>query len=168
LALAGVSTRSSLSNHPGNLILASVSQHEREVFLARNVPLEPLWTAASAAAAGESSVLMVDLCGAFYIDGASMCTGVNGSLRVTDWSSFSSDLAELQVSHVIAPTVLVASGTRPHGNGAGSVSVLVAEQTDEMVARLLRERGQLLATAADWGLYRLTPPDDEAPSDSVG
>jgi hypothetical protein len=167
--LAGASTRSSLRDHPRNLIAASVSERERDLFLARNVPLGPLWTAAGEASApGKTSVLMVELCGAFYVDGASMCTGVNGSLRVTDWSSFSHDLAELRVSHVIAPTVLVTSGTRPHGNGAGSVSVLVAEETDEMVSRLLRERGELLATAADWSLYRLTPLDDETTSVADG
>ena len=65
-------------------------------------------------------------------------------------------LNALGIGYVIAPTALATGGPRPpDGNGAGSVGFLARDDTYAMVSRLLQERGQLVTTANDQGLYRI-------------
>jgi hypothetical protein len=79
-------------------------------------------------------------------------------LRLSNWDDFSHDLSELRIGYVIAPTAFATGGPRPDdGNGAGTVGFLTRDQTYTMVSRLLKERGELVATSNDQGLYRLTP-----------
>ena len=58
---------------------------------------------------------------------------------------------------VACGTALATGGPRPSdGNGTGGVGVLTRDGTYAMVSRLLAERGELVATANDQGLYRLS------------
>jgi hypothetical protein len=151
--------RTGVRDEPVELLAASVDADRREDALRRLVPLSPLYEAASEDSGPDGAVLMTYLCGGFYVDGPSMCTEfLQDSLRLSDWDDFNSDLDELGITHVIAPTALATGGPRPDdGNGAGSVGFLARDDVYAMVSRLLRERGELIATELDQGAYRIVP-----------
>jgi len=157
LVLVAIELRSDLKGHPADLVAASMSDDRREEFLLDKIPLLPLVREANDDSASDSAVLMTDICAGFYIDGPLMCTGFNGSLRVSDWEAFSHDVTALHITDVITPTIVAEGGVRSHGNGAGAVSFLLGEQTDAMISRLLQERGELRSSVNGWSHYRLTP-----------
>lgn len=156
--LAAGEIRSGVRDSPGELIAASVDARHRDQVLQERFYLSPLYTAASNDSKGNAAVLLTYGCAGFYIDGPSMCTEfLQNSLRLSDWDDFNHDLRALDIGYVIAPTALANGGPRPDdGNGAGSVGFLARDGIYTMVSRLLKERGQLVTSARDQGLYRLT------------
>lgn len=161
LLIAG-DVRSGLRDEPGEFVAAAVDAGERDELLDQRFPLVPLVRLASEDAGPGEAVLMTDICGAFYVDGPAMCTGFSDSLRMSSWDDFIHDIDELGITRVMAPTVLEAGGRPPGANGAGSVSVLMIEDTYDMIARLIQERGEQIGPTVDgWGVYRIAPATTE-------
>ena len=79
------------------------------------------------------------------------------TLRFTSWEHFTADLGSLGVGYVIAPTAIVSEPASLPIGTTGAVSNLVAADEIEVLSRLLRERGEALATAADYSLFRIDP-----------
>lgn len=155
--LIAMTTRDGLRDQPMQYVRAVVDDQRRDDFLVSRIPILPLtWMADERTAPGDA-VLFTDLCFGFYVDGASLCTGLSDALRLSSFEDFDHDVAEMRITHVVAPLALTTGGQPDFGNGAGSVSVIVAEQTYAMVARLLEERGRQVATIDDWGLFELEP-----------
>jgi hypothetical protein len=161
VVLVAVQIRAGLRDEPGSLIAASVDSTEREQVLRERLRLSPLYDVANADADRGDAVLFTYGCGAFYFDGPSLCTDFpQDSLRLSDCDDFNTDLRDLGVAYVVAPTALATGGPRPSdGNGAGSVGFLTRDGTYAMVSRLLQERGELLATVDDQSVYRLAPAE---------
>ena len=155
--LIASTTRDGLRDEPMQYVRATFDDQRRDDFLVSRIPILPLtWMADERTAPGDA-VLFTDLCFGFYVDGPSMCTGLSDALRLSSWEEFNQDIDELRITHVLAPLALTTGEQPDFGNGTGSVSVIVAEQTYSMVARLLEERGRAVATLDDWGLFELSP-----------
>ena len=131
-------------------------------FLQRRLPLYPLYERANLLPA-DSKVLLSTYCGGFYVDRTTYCAeSVQDSLRLTAWNHFMADVTRLGVTHVFAPTKLLAAvqagqfATRTTiAPGQGSVSEIYRAQQNEFVGRLLKDHGRLLATASDTSLYEV-------------
>jgi hypothetical protein len=121
------------------------------------VPLLPLLVEANAGTTGNESVMTAYWCGGFYVDGPSLCAEtLDSTLGMSDWDKFNRMIAEQHVAYVVAPTEL-GNGTRPPDVGARSVTFLARADEYAVISRLLRERGELLATQLDQSLYRIRP-----------
>ena len=158
LVLSVREVRPWLDNDPGSRIAASVDSRARERISRKLLPLASIYEAANAAADEDETVLMGFGCGGFYLDGPSVCADtLETSLRMGDWDDFNDDLDRLGVRYVIAPTFVADGKPLPPLVSARAVADLVREEEYDSLSRLLEERGQLMATAADFGLYRLAP-----------
>jgi hypothetical protein len=147
-----------LGFRPADFVAASVDDDRRADLAEDLVPLLPVLRAASDDAAGRGTVMMTHNCNGFYIDGPNLCiAGLENSVRLSSWDEFERDLADLGVTHVVAPAALADGSELYEGNGAGSVGYLVREQRNALVSRLIRERGELLVTANGQSAYRLRP-----------
>jgi hypothetical protein len=156
LALSVREVRPWLQDDPRERIAASFDASERDEIHERLFPLLPIYEAANEAAAEDETVLMGFGCSGFYLDGPSVCAEtLESSLRMADWQEFNEDLETLGVRYVIVPTFVADGEPLPPITGARAVADLVREDEYNSLSRLLKERGELIATAADQGLYRI-------------
>jgi hypothetical protein len=148
---------------PAQYVAASVDASKREELHRELVPLLPLYETANDQAAPGEAVLFGYGCAAFYIDGPPMCAEtLETSLRLDDWDSFNRDLETLGIRYVIVPRDVADGVPPPETEAARAVGDVVRPEEYTMLNRLLRTRGQLIASALDQGLYRIAPsPGDQ-------
>lgn len=143
----------SADNDFGGLVRTTLGIEPRATFLERHVAPFPLYEKINRELPEKSKVLLTFYCGGFYIDRPTYCTDVvQGSLRLTTWDSFLSDIGTLGVTHVLAPLFEETGGPAPPASAAG-VGFMVVKEERALVSRLLADRGHLLASAGNEGLY---------------
>ncbi|HLK39703.1 MAG TPA: hypothetical protein VKU41_23265, partial [Polyangiaceae bacterium] len=158
VSLARQGLRSVGDDVPG-LVASAIGVRDERSFLERHLPLFPLYERVNHAFPSESRLMLVSYCAGFYVDRMTYCADIpQDSLSYASWQTFLSDARRLGVTHVLAPTSL-AAGQPLTSTTTGSVSALVQEQESEHVGRLLKERGHLIATAADEGLFEVNLDD---------
>jgi hypothetical protein len=126
-------------------------------FLQSHLPLYPLYEHANRELPAEAGIMLSGYCGGFYLDRRTFCAeSVQDSLRFTTWQDFTYDLRRLGITHLIAPIALATGGPTPDLGGS-SVSAITRAEQYRVVRQLLTSHARTLATAADQGLYEITP-----------
>jgi hypothetical protein len=124
-------------------------------YLARHVVAFPLFEQANQALPPDASVFLPGPCFGFHLDRTTFCGDiVQGSLRTGPPDAFLEDLRRLHVTHVIGATALATGESLPRVGPAG-VGFMTHDRDVAAVSELLVNRGRLLATAGDQGLYAL-------------
>jgi hypothetical protein len=158
LALSLVNARMSLASVgqdlPG-LVQTAIGVKPQRDFLAQHLPLYTIYEYANRHLPPDAGVVFDFGCGGFHVDRETFCMEIpHGALSVESFGEFVADARRLGVTHVIAPRVM-ATGTTPvfefsFRSGPGFE---FRRRTDAMLVQLLMKHGQLLAAAADQGLY---------------
>jgi len=139
------------------LLRTVVGLDKRLDFLQSRLPFYPLYELANRELPAEAGIMLSSYCGGFYLDRRTFCAEmVQDSLRFTTWQDFTYDLRRLGITHLIAPTALATGGPTPNLGGS-SVSVITRAEQYRLVRQLLTSHARTLATAADHGLYEITP-----------
>jgi hypothetical protein len=126
-------------------------------FLQSRLPLYPLYEHANRELPAEAGIMLSGYCGGFYLDRRTFCAeSVQDSLRFATWQDFTYDLRRLGITHLIAPIALATGGPTPDLGGS-SVSAITRAEQYRVVKQLLTSHARTLATAADQGLYEITP-----------
>ncbi|HEX6767176.1 MAG TPA: hypothetical protein VF103_16880, partial [Polyangiaceae bacterium] len=159
LSLYGArSNLASVGNDVGGLARAAFGLEERRAFLARHIPLYPMYEHANRELPPSSHILLTYYCGGFYLDRTTLCGEfIQESLRWTTWDVFAKDMAKLGVTHVFAPKTFAEGGPAPPRLDKSSPSILLRPKQEEFLTRMLRGHARLLISASDQGLYEIEP-----------
>ena len=153
----------SVNGDVAGLVRSAFGAAERRAFLLRQLPPFPLYDKINRDLPHDSKLLLAFYCGGFYIDRTTYCTEiVQGSIRMTSWEAFSSDIRRLGVTHVLTPRKVAEGGPAPPVDAAG-VGFMVQKQEWALIGRLLAQNGQLVASAGADGLYRLNVANELKP-----
>jgi hypothetical protein len=145
----------SVENDLGGLVRTAAGLESHQAFRERHLLLLPLYERANEDLPGDARILLSCSCSGFYLDRSTVCGEFpQDAVRYTRWDEFVSDLRALHVTHVVAPRTLATGGPPPEDEV--SSSAMIRRHTEyDLVGRLLRSHGRLLAAAADQGLYTL-------------
>lgn len=142
------------------VVTTALGVTDQLTFLNRHVPPFPLYEIVNRDLPSDSRILLGLYCGGFYIDRTTYCADiVQGSLRLTTWQDFLADGRRLGVTHVLAPTAIASAEPHPVADASG-VGYMVQDKEYELIGRLIIDRGKLLATAGNDGLYAVNLRDD--------
>ena len=117
-------TFDSVAGDVGGVLRTSMGFESQRTFLLRHLPLYPLYETINRDLPKGIGVLLASYCGGFYIDRRTLCGDIaQGSLRLTGWKDFSTDILRLQVTHVLAPRERATPNARSAGQEAPGVLV---------------------------------------------
>lgn len=124
-------------------------------FLRQHLLLYPLYDQINRDLPAEARVALSYSCRGFHIDRTTFCVEFpQDALTFHDWESFSEQVRQLGVTHVVAP-VGVANGQEFPGPDYSAPAMMFRDRENAYLHRLLSTQGRLLGTAADQGLYAL-------------
>ncbi|MEI9941324.1 MAG: hypothetical protein WDO69_29245 [Pseudomonadota bacterium] len=157
--LAMRSNFAAIDNDLRGTFATALGLEQPNVYLARHLPLYPLYEYANHELPVDAHVLLGYYCGGFHLDRDTYCAEfVQDSLRFTTWNDFVTDARRLGVTHVLAPTSLATGGTPPLTTDSAGPSRLIRVQENEFFTRLLTQHASLLRGASDQGLYSVQIP----------
>jgi len=131
-------------------------------FLERHMAIYPIYERINRTLPPDTRVLLSTSCAGFYIDRTTFCLDVvQGALSTATWGEFVSDARRLGVTHVVAPLALATGAPLPPPEASG-VGFVVRKEVERVVGRMLMERGTLVESAEDDGLYALQAPPRES------
>jgi hypothetical protein len=148
-----------VSGDARGLLGTAIGLEARQAFLERHLPLFSLHEFANAELPADARILLAYNCHGFYLDRTTFCDeSFQDALPWDSWPALSAAMRRLGVTHVIAPVEIASGGSPPPASRTRMM--LEAPRQHEVIARLLRECPQPLATAADMGLFQLDLPVD--------
>ncbi len=159
--MAARTTLGAIDNDYAGMVRTAFGLEPQRDYIARHLPIYPVFEYANQHLAADSGVLLEFSCGGFLVDRKTFCLeNPQGAISVESWDSFIADARRLGVTHVIAPRWMADSTVTDYeGMIRSGPGFALRGNMDRMLIRLLRNNNRLLASASDLGLYAVDLTD---------